>query len=195
MGHEELMSSLRAEAQRREEALWEEARREADRRRDEARGQEESLRQGQARTLASRHAARREDILAQARQEAGRLREEALADVADRLLALARQLLPELAQSEGALLQRLAAELPPVTWERVRVAPAEREQAQRMFPQADIAVDEAIAGGLEAWADGGQFQVANTLTVRLDRAWPEILPAVMAAILKEVEDDASTAEP
>lgn len=195
MGHEELMSSLRAETRRREEALWEEARREADRRRDEARGQEESLRQEQARTLASRHAARREDMLAQARQEAGRLREEALADVADRLLALARELLPELAQSDGALLERLAAELPPVTWERVRVAPGEREGALRLFPQAAIAVDEAMVGGLEAWAAGGQFQVANTLSVRLARAWPDLLPALIAVIIKEEEGDAPTAEP
>lgn len=195
MGHEELMSSLRAEARRREEALWEEARREADRQRDEARGQEESLRQEQARTLASRHAARREDMLAQARQEAGRLREEALADLADRLLALARKLLPEMAQSDGALLERLAAELPPVAWERVLVAPGEREQAQRLFPQAAIAVDEAMVGGLEAWMEGGQFQVANTLSVRLARAWPDLLPVLLAAIIKEVEGDAPTAEP
>jgi len=74
---------------------------------------------------------------------------------------------------------RLAAELPPIAWETLRVNPADAEVATRLFPRARIVPDSAICGGMEALAEEGRIRVINTLEKRLERVWPELLPALI----------------
>ncbi len=192
MGQQALLDALNAEARSREEAIREETRKEAERVRREAQREEDALRREHVRTLESRGATLREDLLAEARQQVGRIREEAMAELAARLYEQATQLLPELAQAGGGLFERLAAELPSLTWAKVRVAAKDKDRAHQLFPQAAIEVDEAICAGMEVWAQGGQFQVINTLAIRLSRAWPDMLPALMAEIVREVDADVPT---
>ena len=73
----------------------------------------------------------------------------------------------------------LAAELPPIGWETLRVNPTDAEIAADLFPRARIVPDTAICGGMEALAEEGRIRIINTLEKRLERVWPELLPALI----------------
>ncbi len=91
----------------------------------------------------------RNDLLfeAQTRAMACRLHAEAALD--ERLLQLARQLLPELAErGRAALWQALCEELPEADWASIRVRPADQQLASRDFPAATVENDETLGGGL-----------------------------------------------
>ncbi len=187
MGYEELLAALRAEGERKAGAIREKAAAEAGRLRDEAGAErallEEKCRQEQARQIAAQESA----ILAEAEREARRMRLAAEEKLAERLSILARRLLPRLRNGGyPAVFTRLAGELPPDTWEEVRVNPTDAELAVALFPVARIMPDIAICGGLEVRADGGRVQIVNTLEKRLERGWPELLPLVIG----EIEYDA-----
>ena len=96
---------------------------------------------------------------------------------------LALRLLPRLRERDyPRIFSRLAAELPPIEWETVRVNPADAEIAGYLFPRARIVPDTAICGGMEALAEGGRIQVINTLEKRLERGWPELLPVLIEEV-------------
>jgi len=46
---------------------------------------------------------------------------------------------------------------------------------------------------METEAEGGRIRVYNTLEVRLETVWPELLSGLIATILSEVSDDQSPA--
>jgi V/A-type H+-transporting ATPase subunit E len=76
----------------------------------------------------------------------------------------------------------LAAEAAGAEWGTVRVNPADRELAARYFPRAVVEADASITGGVEAVSTDGAFSVVNTLETRLERAWPELLPEIVAEL-------------
>jgi vacuolar-type H+-ATPase subunit E/Vma4 len=101
--------------------------------------------------------------------------------LAERLLALARAGLPQLRGEQPArLFEALALELPPRRWQRVRVNPADAALAAQHFPDATIDVDPAISGGMELECEDGRIRVSNTLETRLDIAWTDLLPQLIA---------------
>jgi V/A-type H+-transporting ATPase subunit E len=125
--------------------------------------------------------------LAEAERSARRIRLAATQRLVGRLFELALTLLPGLRNAAyPELFARLAGALPPREWETLRVNPADLERAQALFALARIEPDPAISGGLEAWAQGGELQVVDTLEKRLERGWPELLPL----LLGEVENGA-----
>lgn len=183
MGAAELLAALRSEGERKAGLIREQADAEAARLRTEAEAGlcrlREEARQEQAKAIAAANSA----ILAGAEREGRRLRLAAQERLAERLFELARRLLPRLRSGDyPATFARLAAELPPAAWEEVRVNPADADLAAALFPGARVVTDAAIHGGLETLAAGGRVQVVNTLEKRLERGWPELLPALLEEI-------------
>ncbi|MGB5105018.1 MAG: V-type ATP synthase subunit E family protein, partial [Steroidobacteraceae bacterium] len=114
--------------------------------------------------------------------------------LADRLQVIARAALERLRQDAAdGLFEALAAELPPRQWQLVRVNPADEQRARVLFPQAEIVGDAGISGGMTVEAEGGRIRVSNTLETRLDAAWPDVVPGLVAGILAENSDDRAAA--
>jgi V/A-type H+/Na+-transporting ATPase subunit E len=180
MGSEELLAALRSEAEEKTRIIRQEAAAETARLKAEAAAGlarlGEKLLQEQARTIAAEESA----ILAEAERSARRTRLAAAEKLAEKLYELARKLLPRLREKEyPRIFSLLAAELPPIEWQTLRVNPADAERAADLFPRALIVPDSAICGGMEALADEGRIRVINTLEKRLERGWPELLPVLI----------------
>jgi V/A-type H+-transporting ATPase subunit E len=187
VGTGELQAALRREGERKAAAIRQVAETEAARLQEEYAARyallEEECRQKQEKAIAAEESG----ILAEAERAARRVRLAAAENLAERLHALARRLLPRLRTGDyPVIFARLAGELPAAEWETLRVNPADANLAGALFPGAQIETDAAICGGLEALAAGGRVQVVNTLEKRLERRWPELLPV----LLREIDSDA-----
>lgn len=189
-----LIEALQRKAAEDVAALWRDARAAAEQLRlDAARAIEE-----QRRALAEQAAvtARRLDraAAAQVEREVRDARTVAASALAERLYALALAELPRLGtERQATLFAALAAELPSLAWQRLRVNPADEQAARRLFPNSEVECDGAIGGGLEAEADGGRIRVNNTLAARLENAWPDLLPGLVASIFAESQGHGTAA--
>jgi V/A-type H+-transporting ATPase subunit E len=191
MGYEALFAELRRLGEERRQALWREAEEVAARERQQAAVDLEQERRQAEQRCAAVCAQRRREIGLAAAQESRRLKGLAEAALAERLLRIARRVMPVLQDENRALVfSRLAAELPPREWEKVHVNPADVVRGRDFFPQAEVVADGGIAGGLEALAASGRVRVINTMEKRLERAWPMILPAIFQD-LRVIADDRS----
>ncbi|MDD2582455.1 MAG: V-type ATP synthase subunit E family protein [Desulfuromonadaceae bacterium] len=76
----------------------------------------------------------------------------------------------------------LAAELPLESWRTVQVNPGNSAIAALCFPASEIVADPEICGGLRAETTDGRLTVDNTLEMRLERIWPDLLPEFMAEL-------------
>lgn len=195
MGSETLLAALRGEGEKRAEAIRREAAAEIACLKNEAAVGSARLReefqQRQTQAIAAVEAA----ILAEAGRAARHVRLAAADKLGERLHALASGLLPRLRGDDyPGMFGRLAAELPAVEWEAVRVNPADAELAGRLFPTARIVPDATISGGLEASEREGRVRVDNTLEKRLERGWPDLLPLFIAEV-ERIEATDGTPEP
>ena len=194
MGRSALIESLRAKAAHDAEAARDAARREAEEHRKQLAAALEARREELAQaaeTVARGDAAQ---SLAAARHEARALRMSAVVDLAKRLRALAATELATLGREGGeALFTALADELPERDWQRIRVNPSQAKTARDRFPGAAIEPDESVSGGLEATAEDGRLHVDNTLEARLEAAWPDLAPGLVAEALAERESDGTSA--
>lgn len=131
---------------------------------------------------------------AAAEREARNIRMNAAIALAERLHDLALGELPSLrVQNAETLFSSLAAELPALGWQKVRVNPADETLARQRFPQAHVECDTQISGGMETEAEGGRIRVNNTLEARLKTVWPELLSGLIATILPEASHGQSPA--
>jgi vacuolar-type H+-ATPase subunit E/Vma4 len=182
-----LADELRRKANSDVEALWAKARADADACRAAQQRLIEEKRSRAAEASSHRAASLEQSAAADAEREARKTRAAAKSALADRLYALAVEALPRFRNSDyQVLFRRLAEELPPLAWKRVRVNPADESFAATLFPATAVSVDPSIAGGMEAEAEDGRVKVTNTLEARLQNAWPEILPGLVNEIMEEV---------
>ncbi len=179
-----LVDALRRKAKEDSEALWQTARAAAETDRAEKARAVEQERARCAEELAKAAAAFARTANADAERAARRILALSKAALAERLYRIATESLPGFRNTE--LFAALAAELPSRAWERVTVNPADRVIARKLFPRTNVTTDASIAGGIEVEADGGRVHVDNTLEARLEAAWPEVLPGLMTAVLKEI---------
>jgi hypothetical protein len=183
MTHAALIDAVQRKAGEAVDAVWRQARADAERLRSDAARlvEEERGRAAQAVAAAARETAR--VATAGAERQAQRIRTAAKTALAERLHRLARQALPRF-RDDGypGRFAALAGELPPRRWTRIAVNPADQPLARARFPDAAIEADAAIAGGLRAEGDG--VLIGNTLEARLDAAWPDRL----AGLLHDVEE-------
>jgi len=189
-----LIQALQQEAAEDTAALWRDARAEADKLRLEAAREINAERLATAQQAAATAQRTEQAATAAAEREARDIRMSAAIALAERLHGFALAELPNLrAQNPEKLFSALAAELPALAWQKVRVNPADETLARQHFPQAHVECDTQISGGIETEAEGGRIRVSNTLEARLETVWPELLSGLIATILPEASNDQSPA--
>lgn len=189
MSREVLIKDLQAKGEEKIATVWREARAEAERFRAE---QQQRLAGEHDRCYLAerevRQSVQRRRTMA-ARRQGEALVTKAEQELQDRLFKLALDLLDGgWPGGRQQLLTRLAGELPPFDWGRIRVNPADRDITANLFPGAEIVTDPEISGGLEATSRDGGITVDNTLSTRLLRAWPRLVPE----LLREAKRDVAT---
>lgn len=194
MGKDELRKALVREAEERIRNLWAEAERDI----DELRGQVAAEQEEQERRLEQRLQEEMAVIRSEADQEAWqvaqRTRLEAEQRLGDRLQALARKLLPELvAADRERWFCRLAGEIPAGHWCQVHLQGEDRPFAEKLFADAELIVDDGLAGGLIVTDRDERLRIDNSLGKRLERLWPRLLPELIRAVRKEVSAGAVAA--
>ena len=65
--------------------------------------------------------------------------------------------------------------------------PSSQALARDFFEDADIIVDSTIAGGMEVENKEKKIKVINTFEKRLEKAWPEMLPALLQTLYQELD--------
>ena len=189
MGESELKIALQREGEEQVRAFWQAAEEKVAKRRQELKEEQEQLRREAERQLQFEVTRRRNSLCAESRMQSmtSRLHAEALLD--ERLQGLASQLLTELTEKNREVLwQAFCAELPHAEWGKITVSQGSQGLAVRDFPAAEIELDDAIAGGLIATSSSG-VRVDNSLTCRLRRAWPDLLPQLMSELRRLVDSD------
>lgn len=184
MSSKELIERLNREAEEQARTIRKEAEAGAERLRAEARKRAEDLsleyRAEEAEAVRERTA----EITAKAEAEARATRQSATEELAGRLRAIAFSSLAELRASDyDRAFRALAAEIPAYDWEVVRVNPADEALASEIFPGTRVVCDSGISGGLESESKDGRMRVINTFEKRLERAWDEVLPRLIAEVL------------
>jgi vacuolar-type H+-ATPase subunit E/Vma4 len=184
-----LIDDLRRKAAEDAEAVWRDAKAAAEKVRLEAARQIDEQRASVTADCAATARRLEEAATAEAERKARDIRVTASTTLADRLRGLAGAELERIRQEGTArLFATLASELPVLRWQRVRVNPADRQIARALFPEAEIECDAGIAGGMAVETEEGRIRVSNTLETRLETAWPDILPGLVADILEEFPD-------
>jgi len=186
----ELIERLNREAEERARAIREEAEREAARLRAEAKKRAEALALKYRAIEAEAVREKASAITAGAEREAREARQGADEALAGRLREMAFKSLPALrGQGYEKVFRALAAELPEFAWRAVRVNPEDAALASEAFPRAEVVGEGSISGGMEVASENGRVRVVNTFEKRLERAWDEILPGLLAGIYEKHAGD------
>ena len=192
MGEKELKTALQHEGEAHARGFWEQAEAVVEGRRKEIETELEHLHDETRRSLQTEEAALRNNLLFEAQTRATEVKLYAEAAMELRLLEIADRVLGEMIEgSRQELWQALSRELPEYQWARVKVYPEDLELARRAFPSAAIDTDEAICGGLIVNNAEGTIHVDNSLSCRLMRAWPDLLPDLMKDLRVQVESNAT----
>jgi len=186
MGRSALVESLRDQAARDLQAVRDAARAEVERYGSELAAERERQQQRLEQAVAVEARQLEESAASEAARKARESTGRATVALADRLLALAREELPQLvAMERSRIFGTLADELPPYPWQCVRVSPADVELARTRFPDAVVEQDASITGGLDVSGEDGRVAVSNTLETRLEVAWPELLPRLIKEVARQ----------
>ena len=183
MGYKELIRALHDEGEEKIRAIREETEEEAGKIREDAVRKMREMREAYERTLAGMLNEQTKDILLDAERDARTALLASEKALSERLYTLSVQTLPTLRGGTYAgTFDALARELPDRGWQRIRVAPEDREAAQMRFPAGEIVPDPSITGGLDVTDRDGKVRVINTLDMRLARAWEETLPELIREV-------------
>lgn len=183
MGRRELLEALQREGQETMTAITARGAAEEERLRSAAEERREELLREHEQQRELLCSERKRTIMAGASREASliRLRAEHLLSL--RLHERARSCLRQLhGDARERIFSALAAELPPLPWHTIRVAPDDTALASAQFPEATIIPDETVPGGLKALTTDGSLTVDNTLETRLERIWPDLLPDLVSEL-------------
>ena len=192
MGEKELRTALQHEGEAHARGFWEQAEAVVEGRRKEIETELEYLHDENRRSLQAEEAALRNNLLFEAQARATEVKLYAEAAMELRLLEIADRVLGEMIKgSRQGLWQALYRELPEFQWTSVKVHPEDLELARRAFPSAAIDIDEAICGGLIVTNAEGTIRVDNSLSCRLMRAWPDLLPDLMKDLREQVDSNAT----
>ena len=193
MGEKELKTALQHEGEAHARGFWDQAEAAVEQRRKEIETELEHLRDETGSSLQAEETALRNNLLFEARTRAMGDKLHAESAMALRLLEMADRVLGEMiGDSRQKLWHALHRELPEYPWTNIKVHPKDLAFAKRTFPSTAIDCVEAIGGGLIATAAEGTIRVDNSLSCRLLRAWPDLLPDLMKDLREQVDSDAAS---
>ncbi len=186
MGRSELIASLQLQGEKKSREIWHKAETEAQTLK-KAGNEAIEQRRAEADALQSRLVAEQSrPVLLAGERQARAIRAAARQKLALTLYELAQENLVQLRKTDyDGLFAALSQELPPLQWQQVSVTPTDQERAERHFPGAEISLDPNIVGGMKVVDASGRIRVNNTLQKRLERAWPDLLPDLLATTLKK----------
>jgi len=192
MGEKELKTALQHEGEAHARGFWDQAEAAVEGRRKEIETELEHLRDETGRSLQAEEAALRNNLLFEAQARATEVKLYAEAAMELRLLEIADRVLGEMIEgSRQELWQALYRELPEFQWTSVKVHPEDLELTRRAFPSAAIDIDQAIGGGVIVTNAEGTIRVDNSLSCRLMRAWPDLLPDLIKDLREQVDSNAT----
>lgn len=185
MSHEELIVSLKQEAEEKIRTINQASLAEREKIRMETAEEIERKRDAYGRKQLHVEQEQERSIIARAEREGAQLRLEAEAALSDRLRSLTLASLALLREDRyESLFLSLVREIPSFTWETVKVNELDVSLARKHFPAAEIIFDNKITGGLEVLAENGVIQIINTLNKRAENAFAELLPLMIKKIYK-----------
>lgn len=180
MNCEELLESLRQEAEKKITAIIHETDEEETRTGNETLLRISRLREDSHERCSSESRKRTEETLSEAEKKARLIIIEEDLRLSERLYRIFQASLRKLRERDyQGSFRLMAAELPPLDWKTVRVNPDDAELARKHFPKAGIITDETMSGGMDVMTGEGKIRVINTFEKRLERAWDDILPHIM----------------
>lgn len=187
MGHHELIEALRRDGESKCAAIVAEYEAEAERLRSGAKSRCAALRKEHERHLEALCRIRYRELVGAAEKEGRMVRLRAEYRLSERLKQRAVASLEKL-RGEGyePFFRKLAASLTWGEWGRIAVNPSDVAIAARMFPAAEIVSDGTITGGLRVFSADNELVVDCTLASRLERLWPDLLPAVFSGLRGEL---------
>jgi len=190
MSYRELIDALQKECEEKSRKIWQEAEGEAARVRADAAKRIEEGREGREKSQSSALKILTESILSEAWSRARACRLVAEKELSDRLYGIALNSLHHIrGKGYKDIFSALVNELPQCDWGMVKVNPQDKVFAETFFPQDEVVTDPAVTGGLEVTEKGGSVRVVNTLEKRLERIWPEILPAMTDEVRSIMEKE------
>jgi vacuolar-type H+-ATPase subunit E/Vma4 len=193
MGSEELIGSLRRSADEKIRAIWQEAEDSAGKIREEYHRRLSEMHDQYVKSQLAAAGSEAEKIIVTATNKARLIGLSSQKTLSERVFRLVSTYLPLLRHNAYEdVFRAMVGELPRLSWQRVRVNPADVQLAGEYFPGADIIADEAITGGMAAMVDAGKIWVINTFEKRLERGWADILPDLMKDIQDEVSGEGSS---
>jgi len=193
MGVSELKTALRQDGEARARAFWQQSEAAVEKRRKEINAEVERLRDETGRAVQAEEARLRNKLLFEAKARASGCRLQAEAAMELRLLEMAGKVLGEMIdKSRKEIWQALSRELPEYPWTNLRVNPKDLVFARQDYPAATIEYDEAMDGGLVATDTKGTIRIDNSLSCRLSRAWPDLLPNLMKDLRERVDSHATS---
>jgi vacuolar-type H+-ATPase subunit E/Vma4 len=188
MGEEELRKALQREGEAQVRDFWQQSEAAVATRRKEIEAELIQLRAEADCQLQTETTVLSNNLLLAAQTRVMECRLHAEAALEKRLLLLARQILPELAGDDrSAMWKTLCEELPAGDWTEIKIHPADRKLAGRDFPSAEVDCDTSLCGGLITTNADGTIRIDNSLDCRLMRAWPDLLPKLLAELRKLVD--------
>ena len=192
MGLDELLGSLKKNKQKQIDAIWQEAKNEAESIRNQVAEAIAAITKKHAEQLSSACQKSRRAIFSEAEVTTRKKKLLAYQALEEALRYAAIKQLPTLrGKNYDKVFAELVAELPERTWEEIRVNPGDLDLAADFFAADIIQPDPAVSGGLSAMTDEGRIIVENTFEKRLERIWHRILPAIMIKIEKEYDKSGS----
>ena len=183
MGHDELVRSLRMEADEQARTIWDEAEKLAGEAREESRLETSRINEEFKKKFADKVKAQEEVVLEDARNMAMEIKLLAGKELSERLFSLALSCLWGLnADGRKETFLTLYKELPAVQWEHVEVNSGDLEYASEVFQGASIKPDDNISGGMRVMNRDKKICITNTLEKRLEGSWEDMLPLLIADV-------------
>lgn len=187
MGHDELIRSLRSEADEQVKAIWDKAEKEAAEAREKARMESDRIKEEFERDLAEKIRTVNEAVMKEAADRARDIKLSAEAGLSERLFSLSLSCLGKLRKETGReVFLSLYKELPGGEWELAEVNPGDMDYASEIFGGVDVRPDENISGGMRVVMENGRICVTNTFEKRLERSWEDMLPLLLGDVYKEI---------
>lgn len=181
MGLQELLNTLRKNEQKQIDALWQAAKSEAEKLRQQVDEATADITKKHSDQLASACKKSMRSIFSKTETNVRTKKLFAYHTLEHALLKAATKQLPALRKKNYEnVFASLAAEIPDIKWEEIVVNPADSDLAAKFYRAKIIHTEPAISGGLIAIAAEGKIIVDNTFEKRLERQWHHILPAIIA---------------